>query len=317
MKILVTGATGGIGRTLVPLLASRGLDVVATGRDAGIGGTLAGGRVRFVPLDLVRDELAPLVAGSNIVIHLAARSSPWGPLASFRSDNVAATARLLDAAARAGAARFVHASTPAIFSERRHRLGLRGRSGPAARPMNFYARTKLEAERLVMAERRMATIVLRPSAVLGPDDNAILPRLMRVLSRGILPVGNGGAAVFHPTDVRDAAEAFAAAALGASPSGIANIAGREPVRIVEMAQALADRLGIMLRVKQVPEPLLHALASAAELAGRAAGREPPLTRYSVSTLSWSRSFELDEAEALLGWRPSFGPWDSLEHAVPR
>lgn len=316
VKLVVTGATGGIGRTLVPLLASLGLEVVATGRNTGIGGTLAGGRVRFVPLDLVRDDLAALVADAAVVVHLAARSSPWGPLAGFRSDNVAATARLLDSAARAGVTRFVHASTPAIFSERRHRLGLRSRSRPAARPMNPYARTKLEAERMVMAESRMATVVLRPSAVLGPDDKAILPRLIRVLSRGILPVGNGGAALFHPTDVRDAAEAFAAAALGSS-SGVANVAGREPVRIVEMAQALADRLGITLRVKRVPEPALHALAAAAELAGRAAGREPPLTRYSVSTLSWSRSFELDETEALLGWRPKFGPWESLAHAVPR
>jgi nucleoside-diphosphate-sugar epimerase len=317
VKLVVTGATGGIGRTLVPLLASLGLDVVATGRNAGIGGRLAGGRVRFVPLDLVRDDLAPLVEEAAVVIHLAARSSPWGPLAGFRSDNVAATARLLDFAARAGVTRFVHASSPAIFSERRHRLGLRSRSRPAARPMNFYARTKLEAERIVLAERRMATVVLRPSAVLGPDDAAILPRLMRILSRGLLPVGNGGAAVFHPTDVRDAADAFAAAALASSPCGIANVAGREPVRIVEMAEALADRLGIILRVKHLPEPALHALASAAELAGKAAGREPPLTRYSVSTLSWSRSFDLDETEASLGWRPRFGPWEMLAHAVPR
>jgi len=132
----------------------------------------------------------------------------------------------------------------------------------------------------------------------------------------VLPVGNAGAASFHPTDVRDAAEAFAAAALGSS-RGVANVAGREPVRVVEMATALADRLGMTLRVKHVPERALHAAAWAAELAGRAAGREPPLTRYSVSTLSWSRSFDLAETEALLGWRPSFGPWDALAHSAPR
>ncbi|HEX8238838.1 MAG TPA: NAD-dependent epimerase/dehydratase family protein [Allosphingosinicella sp.] len=316
MKVVVTGATGGIGRTLVPLLASRGVDVVASGRDVEAGEALAGGRVTFLPLDLVRDDLAPLMAGSPVVIHLAARSSPWGRPASFRNDNVVATQRLLDSAARGGATRFVHASTPAIFSERRHRTGLRSRSAPAARPANSYARTKLEAERIVMNERRMATIVLRPSAVLGPDDKAILPRLMRVLARGVLPVGNGGTALFHPTDVRDAAEAFASAALG-STTGVANVAGREPIAIVEMAKALAERLGINLRIAHLPEPALHALASAAELAGRAVGREPPLTRYSVASLSWSRSFDLGETEALLGWRPRFGPSDMLAHAVPR
>lgn len=316
VKILVTGATGGIGRTLVPLLASRGLDVLATGRDAEAGRALEGRNVTFEPLDLVRGELEPLVAGTQIVVHLAARSSPWGPNSAFHADNVVATSRLVDASARAGVERFVYASTPAIFSERRHRLDLRAGSAPSARPANAYARTKLEAERIVAAERRMATIVLRPSAVLGPDDKAILPRLMRVISRGMLPVGNDGAALFHPTDVRDAAEAFAAAAVGTS-RGAANVAGREPIGIVEMAEALAGRLGIRLRVLRVPEPALHFLAAASELAGKAAGREPPLTRYSVASLSWSRSFDLRETEALLGWKPAFGPMDSLAYAVPR
>jgi nucleoside-diphosphate-sugar epimerase len=316
VKAVVTGATGGIGRTLVPLLASLGLDVVASGRDPEAGRALEGPRVRFLPLDLVRDDIAPLVADARIVLHLAARSSPWGPPASFHADNVVATSRLVEAAARAGAERFVHASTPAIFSERRHRLDLRNHDSPAARPANAYARTKLESERIVLRERRMATIVLRPSAVLGPDDKAILPRLMRVIARGVLPVGNGGIALFHPTDVRDAARAFAAAALGTA-SGAANVAGREPIGIVAMATALAERLGITLRIMRVPEPALHALAAAAELAGKAAGREPPLTRYSVASLSWSRSFDLGETEALLGWSPAFGPADALAHAVPR
>ncbi|HEY0131182.1 MAG TPA: NAD-dependent epimerase/dehydratase family protein [Allosphingosinicella sp.] len=316
VKIVVTGATGGIGRTLVPLVESLGLDVVASGRNAEAGRALEGPRVRFLPLDLVDDDIAPLVAGAQVVLHLAARSSPWGPAAGFHADNVVATSRLVEAAARAGVERFVHASTPAIFSERRHRLGLRNNDSPAARPANAYARTKLESERIVTGERRMATIVLRPSAVLGPDDKSILPRLMRVLARGVLPVGNGGIALFHPTDVRDAARAFAEAALGTC-TGAANVAGREPVGIVEMAGALAQRLGVTLRVMRVPEPALHALAGAAELAGRAAGREPPLTRYSVANLSWSRSFDLRETEALLGWSPAFGPLDALAHAVPR
>lgn len=316
MKVVVTGATGGIGRTLVPLLAARSLDVVASGRDREAGRALSGPGVRFEPLDLVTDDIAPLVAGARIVVHLAARSSPWGPEEAFRTANVEATARLVEAAARAGVTRFVHASTPAIYSERRHRLDLRNDSAPAARPANAYALTKLESERLVTLERRMETIVLRPSAVLGPDDRAILPRLMRVISSGLLPVGNGGEALFHPTDVRDCAEAFAAAALGTS-TGAANVAGREPIGIVEMARILAGRLGIGLRILPFPEPALHALAGASELAGRTAGREPRLTRYSVASLSWSRSFDLRGTEAMLGWRPAFGPMDSLAHAVPR
>jgi nucleoside-diphosphate-sugar epimerase len=314
VTILVTGATGGIGRGVVPLLAARGAEVVASGRDAATGRALEGRCIRFVAADLVRDDLAPLLRGVSVVVHLAALSSPWGSLAAFEAANLRATARLLEAAAAAGVARFVHASTPAIFAERRHRLGLRADSPPAACPVNHYARTKLAAERLVMAEGRMATLVLRPSAVLGPHDRAILPRLLRVVRRGLLPVGNKGVALFHPTDARDTAEAFAAAALGTC-KGAANIAGRDTVGVVDMARALAQRLGIPLEVRMLPEPVLHVAAAGMEAWGALTGREPPMTRYGAAILSWSRSFDLSGTEALLGWRPLYGAGEALDQAL--
>jgi nucleoside-diphosphate-sugar epimerase len=306
VNVLVTGATGGIGRSVVPLLASRGARVVATGRNIAVGRSLETASVRFTAADLIRDDLSELVADISVVVHLAARSSPWGPASLFEADNILATTRLLDAASAAGADRFVHASTPAIFMERRHRFDLRAGSQPAVRPINDYARTKLAAERLVRAERRMATLILRPSAVLGPNDRAILPRLMRVIRRGVL----------HPTDVRDAAEAFVVAALG-SATGAVNVAGREPVKIRDMARALADQLALRVRFPILPEPALNTIADAAEWLGRKANKEPPITSYSAAILSWSRTFNLDETETLLGWRPSFGPAQILASAAPQ
>jgi len=223
---------------------------------------------------------------------------------------------LLDAAATSGVQRFVFASTPSIFAGRQHRLDLQGNSPPALRPVNHYARTKLAAERLVRGDRRFSTLVLRPSAVIGPNDRAILPRLLRVLKRGTLPVGNSGAALIHPTDVRDAADAFAAASLSTG-TGAVNIAGREPIGVVAMGRALAERLNLAIRVRCLPEPALHALGQAAEWWGSAAGREPPLTRSSVSALSWSRTFNLGDTERLLGWQPAYTPEQALAHAVPR
>lgn len=312
----MTGATGGIGKGLVDRLAKYGATVVASGRDVQTGSTLERPGVRFVAADLVADDLRPIVQHADVVVHLAARSSPWGDVADFERDNVHATARLLDAAVAGGARRFVHASTPAIFAERNHRLNLHANSRVAPRPINAYAATKLKAEKLVRAERRLETLILRPSAVIGPDDRAILPRLMRVIARGFLPLGNGGCALFHPTDARDAADAFAGAAFGAA-TGVANIAGAAPVGVADMARALAERLGIRIRLPLLPEPALHALAGAAEWHGRRTGREPAITRYSAATLSWSRTFDIAETEAILGWRPAYGPTEALAHAVAR
>lgn len=316
VSVLVTGATGGVGRGLVQSLAQRGATVLASGRDVQIGRALECPGVRFLAADLFKDDLRSLVEEAEVVVHLAARSSPWGDLDAFVRDNVLVTARLLDAAAGARTRRFVYASTPAIFAERGHRLNLRADSPVAEHPINAYASTKLKAERLVHAEQRMETLVLRPSAVIGPDDRAILPRLMRVIKRGLLPLGNGGSALFHPTDARDAAEAFTLGAIGTA-TGIANVAGAAPVAVADMARALGQRLGLPLRMLVLPEPLLDALARAAEWHGRWTGREPAITRYSAATLSWSRTFDTSETETLLGWRPAYGPADALAYAVAR
>lgn len=313
MKIAVTGATGGIGRTLVPLLAERGCDVLALGRNRDIGASLESSHVRFQTVDLASDEIATLLTGVKVVVHLAARSSPWGPKPDFIRDNVVATSRLLDAMEAAGVQRLVHASTPSIFCERTHRMGLVAGSPPSRLPVNHYAETKLEAERLVRSRFALSVMVLRPSAVIGPHDTAILPRIMRAIGKGVLPVGGKGV-MFHPTAVRDAAEAFAIAATG-SMRGCANVAGPQAVSVEDMARLLASTAGLAVRVPILPEPLLYAAAHAAEMIGMVAGCEPPITRYTACTLSWSRTFDLAETERILGWHPSVSPTEMLARAV--
>ncbi|MGC5796040.1 NAD-dependent epimerase/dehydratase family protein [Sphingomonas sp. NFX23] len=313
MSILVTGAAGGIGRALVPRLVGRGVDVTAAVRR--IPHDLGWSGVRVVSGDLAEDDLAPMLDGISVVVHLAARSSPWGKRSVFERDNVVATTRLLAAAGHAGVRRFVFASSPAIFAARRHRLDLRADSPPADRPINDYAWSKLLAERTVQGESRMSTLVIRPSAVIGDGDRAILPRLLRVMQTGWLPLGNGGSAMFHPTDMRDAAEAFECAAMG-DARGIINVAGREPVRVAVMARTLAARLNLKLMMPNVPEALLNGASVTSEWLGRLRGSEPAVTRYSASTLSWSRTFSLTDAELKLGWQPRFGPAEMLDRIVP-
>ncbi|WP_156457880.1 NAD-dependent epimerase/dehydratase family protein, partial [Sphingomonas sp. Leaf412] len=92
---LVTGATGGLGRTLVPALHDAGWRVRATGRRPRAGEDI-------VALDLTGPLPDDLCRGVDTVFHLAALSSPWGSRATFAAINVAATARLLAAARRAG-----------------------------------------------------------------------------------------------------------------------------------------------------------------------------------------------------------------------
>ena len=318
-RVLVTGATGGLGRALVGQLLANGYHVRATGRDAAIGEQL---KTEFIAADLTLDPLAPLVAGMDLVFHLAALSSPWGSRADFRTINVSATGRLLDAARIAGCGGLIYASTPSIYAQPRARIGLTEDSPVGPRFANDYAATKYAAERLVLAADApgFRTVAIRPRAVVGPNDSVLLPRILRAAKRGRFPLPGGGRALIEPTDVRDAAAAFIAADRHLAEAGgqAINISGGDPRSVRELLGLLFDRIGRTPRFVAVPTGLAMAAASAMEgIATMLPGRpEPPVTRYSVMTFGFSQTMRLDRARDLLDWTPRYRVEAMIAHALP-
>lgn len=316
---LVTGATGGLGRELTRQLLAAGYRVRATGRNSAIGAELG---TEFIPADLTRDALEPLVAGIDSVFHLAALSSPWGSRATFQAINVTATERLLDTARRAGCSGLVYASTPSIYAEPRDRIGLTEDSPVGPRFANAYAATKYAAERLVLAADApgFRTVAIRPRAIVGPHDEVLLPRILRAARRGRFPLPGGGGALIEPTDVRDAAAAFLAADRHLDTAGgqAINISGGDPRPVRELLYQLFARIGHGPRLTTVPTPLAMTVASAMErVAALLPGRpEPPVTRYSVMTFGFSQTMRLDRARDLLGWTPRYRVEEMIAHALP-
>ncbi len=86
MKVLVTGATSGLGRNAAEWLLAAGHQVHATGRDEAVGRELVALGAKFTPLDLTRagmEQCEQLMRGYDIVWHCAAKSSPWGDRKAF------------------------------------------------------------------------------------------------------------------------------------------------------------------------------------------------------------------------------------------
>lgn len=310
-QALVTGATGGLGLALTAALLAGGYGVRATGRSPLAMQRLRDMGAQSVEADLVEDPAcaAALCDGVDVVFHAAALSSPWGPARAFERANVEMTRVLLDAARLAGCQGLIFVSSPSIYADTRDRLALTESDPPASRPLNAYARTKLAAERLVLAANApdFFTVAIRPRALVGPDDRVLLPRLLDLVARGRAPLPRGGRALVELTDTQDAARALILADQKRGEVGgrVFNISGGTPVGVRAFALDLAGAMGQPLSIVPAPWLLLHGAATLAQaVASLLPGRpEPPLTPYGVAILAFSQTFDLTAARRDLGYAP--------------
>jgi nucleoside-diphosphate-sugar epimerase len=324
MHILVTGATGGLGRNAVEYLLSQGTSVVATGRNIVAGAQLTALGAAFVPMDLTRTTSkgqAALLDRVDAVWHCAALSAPWAPRQLFEASNVVATEQLLEAAGKAGVRTFVHVSTPALYFDFTHRYDVR-ESFQAKRPSSEYARTKALGEEMVRAASKrfpgMRTAILRPRAIFGPHDQVLVPRLRKLLAErnGRLPLPRGGRAVIDMTYVENVVQAmWLATQKGDVPSGsVFNVTNGQPTSIAAVLETLFVReLQLAMRVVDIPYCVAAVGARALEWRARFSGKEPLLTRYSAGVLAFDMTLNIEQARTVLGYQPLI----SLDEGVRR
>jgi 2-alkyl-3-oxoalkanoate reductase len=311
-RVLITGATSGLGLSLAQTFCSAGCHVTATGRSETHRKRLESYGAEFIRADLTDDSrLEPLCRDQGTIVHAAALSASWGNPADFYDANVRVTENLLAVARKSRSRRFVYISSPSIYAAMRDQYGLTEQSSPRKPPLNHYAKTKLLAERLVLSKNApdFHTLAIRPRAIVGPDDKVLLPKLLNLIREGKLPVFRNGRAEIELTDVRDVARAtYLAASKAEQLQGQAiNVSGGRPVPVRQLAEKLAEAIGCSPRFVDIPFPIAFVLAHILEWHGALSGygTEPKLTRYSFATLAYSQTFDLTLAREKLGFTPVY------------
>lgn len=177
-RIAVTGASGFVGRALMPVLATRGvpLDRATLGRSV--------------------NDVAETLLNCAAVIHLAGRAHRFGDqnMDDYMTDNVALTDHVLNAARNAGVKRFVFVSTIGVHGNATHGQPFRESDTPA--PHNPYTKSKLLAEehvRVFCAAHHMDWCIIRPPLVYGLDAPGNIGTLQKLIRLGVpLPFKNCG-----------------------------------------------------------------------------------------------------------------------------
>jgi UDP-glucose 4-epimerase len=292
--VLVTGASGFVGRALVPGLAAAGWMVRAAARQ--LLSVPTGARISGIAIgDLTAPfEWRPLLSGVSHIVHLAgiAHSSRHIPEATYLRIHAAAVRSLAEAAHKAGIRRLVLISS------------VRAQSGPSSptvvdemaepRPTDAYGRTKLQGERWLaetLAGSRTEWVVLRPVLIYGPGVGGNMRTLAR-LARSPLPLPIGSlpghrsllglpsltSAVLHALKSPHASRSVY---LTADPG---------PLTTPQIVTALRQGLGRRPAVPTLPLAPLHAIA-------RLAGLTDAWERVSADLVVDTRALEET------GWRP--------------
>jgi nucleoside-diphosphate-sugar epimerase len=305
MKVFVAGATGAIGKRLVPLLVSGGHEVVGTARSPGKANDLRALGVDPVVLDVMDAEAvgrAVSEAAPDVVVHQATALTGIGT--NFRKfDDIfeetnrlrtAGTDNLLAAAKASGVERFVAQSFAGWPYERVGSL-VKSEDEPLdPNPPANAARTIAairHLEEAVVGARELVGIALRYGGFYGPgtslsrDGEFIEP----IRKRSFPIVGDGGG-LWSFIHIDDAASATAAA-IERGERGIYNIVDDEPAATSVWLPYVAELIGAK-PPRRVPAWLGRALAG----------------EHAVSMMTQGRGASNGKAKRELGWSPQYPSW---------
>ena len=301
-RVLVTGASGFIGRHLVRLLTGQGHYVVAVVRRTGALDGLDGLVESVVVPGLETAEWLPVLSTVDFVVHLAGyahtRDARLPQVADkYHRVNVLATRELAEAAARAGIARLVFISSVKAVGDGTSTPSTPYRETDPCAPHDVYGRSKRDAELILrgIAERwPLKVTVLRPPLVYGPGVKANFLALLRAVDRGLwLPlagVQNRRSLVFVGNLV-DAIGRCLRSEGGAFETFF--VADDEAPSTPELIRRVAHHLGRPVRLFPFPIPVMRAFATAVGKRGI------------VDSLTLSMVVDTSAIRSALAWRPPF------------
>lgn len=319
MKYLVTGADGFLGRHFLHELAARGIPARAMIQPGAPDVPLPGGP-EIVRADLLAPEsLTPALADISHVVHLAARVHMMNdpapdPEKAFFQVNVEGTKSLIEAAARAGADRFLLMSTVKAMGEEQSGQ-FDEESEP--RPASPYGRSKLAAERAMfeLAGRHgLGAVALRLPMVYGPGAKGNVLRLIEAAEAGKkLPFGrivNQRSMVYVETVVDAALRALDRPI---SAGKVYLVCDARPYGTAELYGAICRAMGKPPLLRNVPIGLLRAAAAVGDAAEFILRRKMPIDSEVVMRITGDLRFDSGKIQRELEWSPTI----SLEEGISR
>jgi nucleoside-diphosphate-sugar epimerase len=303
VRVFLTGASGFIGRALAARLR-------ADGHEVGGVDLAADAAAEVVAGDIARPgPWQDAAAGAEVVVHAAAYvGGRMSRPEEIWAVNTLGTRHVVDAAARAGAARLVHISSVTVFG-----VAFPDGVDETHPPRSFglpYADAKIASEQVVLqahAEGLVPVCVVRPGDVYGPGSGqwSVQPVDLIRRRRFVLPPGT-----FSPVYVDDLIDGIVRAASTPAAAGqVVTLSGGVGVPNATFFAPYAAAIGRRLVV--LPWPVVR---TSAALAGLVPG-DDPVNPAAAAYMHRQGTYAIGKADRLLGWRPRTALADGQDRAL--
>ena len=310
-KILITGASGFVGRAVCKRLREDGdHELAGTTRGSNSEAGPEGVPMYCVPEIGPSTDWAQAVSNADIVIHLAARvhimkEKSLNPFAAFHQVNSEGTRALATQAATAGVKRFIFISTVKVAGETSPNNGFT--EIDRCRPKGGYGISKWEAEQVlsdIAKTTAMEVVILRPPLIYGPGVKGNFKALFSAVQSGvILPIGaikNKRSLLF----VGNLADAIATVTTHPKAGNQTFfVSDTEETSTPELIRKIATALGKKPRMVNFPPSLL-------KIIGFLIGKSDAVQR-----LIRSLTVDINHIKTQLGWRPPFSMKDGLKETA--
>ncbi len=313
MKILVTGANGFIGKVVCRRLAESGRKVrgIVYPENVPQFEALKMIETRYIGDIGEKPDWTRVLDGMEVVVHLAGRvhvlrETAQDPQSEYDRINTEATKHIAETASDLGVKRFVFIST----------VKVNGESTPPDRPFterdtpqprDLYGLSKFNAEsvlRLMAADRRLESVIIRLPLVYGPGVGGNFLRLLKLVEMGVpLPFGmlRNKRSLIFVENVADAIATCVTHEKAANETFL--VSDAPPVSTPDLLRLIAGVMGKKVVLLPVPESLLRLLGV---LSGK---------KGEVERLIGSLCIDQTKAENLLSWRPPFSIETGIKSTV--
>ncbi len=314
MSVLVTGATGFIGRHLVERLTTARKHVTAF-----VLPTVNAAWLDSLGVEVVRGDLADAHAieraadKCEIIFHLAAKTESAGLLSrqDVQLANIQGTENVARAALRAGVGRLVFSSSVAVYGRIPKNRLIDENTG--SNPDSSYGKSKVLGEQIVLTSRQrdgLPVVVARISTVWGPGNASGLG-LFRSIASGHFRLIGKGINYHHLVDVSDVVEGLLLCGSVKEIEGRTYIlAGSEPIQLRELVKMIREEFGVTRFPANLPAAPLRVYRALDELAVSLMGRKLPRADRLALFLG-DRTFDISRARQELGFVPRIPTKDSI------